>query len=114
MGESMEQRVRMAFEIREMGVRSIPINILTPIPGTPLENMERLDPMEILRTISVFRFVIPDGSLRYAGGRNALGEWQRKGFKTGISAVMVGNYLTTPGNKISDDIEMIKGIGFEV
>jgi biotin synthase len=114
MGEGLEQRVKMAFEIRDLGVRSIPLNILTPIPGTPLENMERLDPMEILRTISVFRFVIPDASLRYAGGRNAFGEWQRKGFRAGISAVMVGNYLTTPGNKIVDDLKMIKGLGFEV
>ena len=114
LGEHMEQRVKMAFEIREMGVKSIPINILTPIPGTPLENMEKLDPIVILRTISVFRFVIPDASLRFAAGRNALGKLQHKGFRAGISAVMVGNFLTTPGNRISDDIEMIKDLGFVV
>lgn len=114
MGEDMGHRVKMAFEIRDLGVRSIPINILTPIRGTPMENMEKPDPLEVLRTIAVFRFVIPDGSIRYAGGRNILGQWQWKGFRAGISAVMVGNYLTTPGNKVSDDLEMIRGLGFEV
>lgn len=114
MGESMEQRIKMAFEINELGVKFIPINILNPIKGTPLEKAEKLNPIEILKTFSIFRFIIPNGSIRYAGGRNALGELQGVGLKAGVDGVMVGNYLTTVGNKISDDIRMIKGLGLEV
>ncbi|WP_333871544.1 biotin synthase BioB [Desulforamulus putei] len=114
MGESMEQRIKMAFEIRELGITSIPINILNPIKGTPLEQVEKIEPLEIIKTISMFRLIIPYASIRYAGGRNALGELQQKGFMAGINAVMVGNYLTTVGNKIADDVKMIQEIGLEV
>lgn len=111
MGESMHQRIKMAFEIRELGIKSLPINILNPIEGTPFENAKRLTPLEILRTISIFRLIIPYASIRYAGGRISLGEYQSKGFKAGINAMMVGNYLTTVGNSISDDINMIQSMG---
>ncbi len=114
MGESMKQRIKMAFELRELGIRSIPINILTPIKGTPLEHVEKIEPLEILKTISLFRLIISDASIRYAGGRNALGELQRKGFMAGINGVMVGNYLTTVGNTVSNDVEMIREIGLEL
>ncbi|SHE67936.1 biotin synthase [Desulforamulus putei DSM 12395] len=114
MGESMEQRIKMAFEIRELGITSIPINILNPIKGTPLEQVEKIEPLEIIKTISMFRLIIPYASIRYAGGRNALGELQQKGFMAGINAVMVGNYLTTVGNTIADDVKMIQEIGLEV
>jgi biotin synthase len=114
MGEDMEHRIKMAFEIRELGIRSVPINILNPIKGTPLENTKMLQPSEILRTISIFRLIMPYASIRYAGGRISLGEHQTQGFKAGINAMMVGNYLTTTGNKISDDLEMIRSMGLEV
>lgn len=114
MGESMEQRIKMAFEIREMGITSIPINILSPIKGTPLEHIEKIEPMEVLKTISLFRLITPYASIRYAGGRKALGELQQKGFMAGINAAMVGNYLTTVGNTISDDVKMIREIGLEI
>ena len=111
MGENMKQRIKMAFEIRELGIKSVPINILNPIKGTPMENSERLKPIEILRTISIFRLIMPYATIRYAGGRISLGEYQTKGFKSGINAMMVGNYLTTVGNKISDDLKMLQSIG---
>lgn len=114
MGESFEDRINMAFEIKELGVKSIPINILNPIKGTPLENLKPLEPQEILKTMAVFRFIIPDSFIRYAGGRSALGELQRQGLKAGVNAALVGNYLTTVGNKISEDIQMIKEEGLEV
>ncbi len=114
MGESLKQRIKMAFEIRELGITSIPINILNPIKGTPLEHAEKIEPLEIVKTISLFRLIIPHSSIRYAGGRNALGELQQKGFMAGINGVMVGNYLTTVGNTISDDVKMIREIGLEV
>lgn len=114
MGESMEQRIKMAFEIRELGIKSVPINILNPIKGTPMENVKRLKPIEILRTIAIFRLIMPYATIRYAGGRLSLGEYQSKGFKSGVNAMMVGNYLTTVGNKIADDIKMIQSIGLSV
>ncbi len=114
LGENMTQRIRMAFEIKALGVNSVPINILNPISGTPLENMDRLQPEEILRSIAIFRFILPEAAIRYAGGRVALGEFQKNGLKAGINAVMVGNYLTTTGNKIADDLKMIKELGFEI
>ena len=114
MGESMEQRIKMAFEIRELGVKSVPINVLNPIKGTPFENVRSLSPDEILRTIALFRLIMPYAHIRYAGGRMCLGEHQSKGFKAGVSAMLVGNYLTTVGNKISDDLEMIQRMGLEI
>lgn len=113
MGESMEQRIKMAFEIRELGMKSIPLNILNPVKGTPLENTRGLKPVEVLRTISFFRLIIPYADIRYAGGRISLGKHQAQGFKAGINAMMVGNYLTTTGNKIIDDLKMIRSMGLE-
>ena len=114
MGESMEQRIKMAFEIRDLGIKSVPINILTPVKGTPLQDIKVLQPYEILRTIAIFRLIMPYSSIRYAGGRRALGEHQSVGFKAGINAMMVGNYLTTTGNKISDDLKMIQSVGLKI
>lgn len=114
MGETLEDRINMAFEIKAMGVKSIPINILNPIKGTPLENVEKLDPKDILKTMAIYRFILPDGFIRYAGGRGGLGELQKLGFKAGINAALVGNYLTTIGNKIIEDVRMIQEEGLEV
>lgn len=114
MGESMEQRIKMAFEIRDLGIKSVPINILTPVKGTPLQNIKVLQPYEILRTIAIFRLIMPYASIRYAGGRKALGEYQSTGFNAGINAMMIGNYLTTTGNKISDDLKMIQSVGLKI
>ena len=114
MGETMEDRIDMAFELKNLGVKSVPVNILSPIKGTPLENAPVIEGEEILRTIAIFRFVIPDGFIRYAGGRNALGELQNLGFKAGVNAALVGNYLTTVGNTISEDIKAIINMGLEV
>ncbi|KAB2952124.1 biotin synthase BioB [Heliorestis acidaminivorans] len=114
MGETMEDRLKMAFELRELAVQSIPINILNPIKGTPLENMPILSPEEILKTIALFRLVIPYSTIRYAGGRSALGEEQKKGFQAGVNAALVGNFLTTLGKSIDEDIKMIKDAGLEV
>lgn len=114
MGERIEDRLNMAFDIKDLGVKSIPINILNPIKGTPLENADKISPMEVLKTMAVYRFIIPDAFIRYAGGRIILGEKQNIGFRAGVNAALVGNYLTTVGNKIVEDIEMIKNEGFEI
>ncbi len=114
MGESLQQRIRMAFEVRELGVKSIPINILSPLKGTPLENAQKLAPEEVLKTFAIFRFIIPEASIRYAGGRGSLENFQRIGLKAGIDGVMVGNYLTTTGNEINKDLKMIEELEREI
>ncbi|PKM94648.1 MAG: biotin synthase BioB [Firmicutes bacterium HGW-Firmicutes-1] len=114
MGESMEQRLKMAFEIKALNIKSIPVNVLNPISGTPLGEQKVLEAKEILKIMAVFRFILPDGYIRYAGGRKALGELQSKGLEAGVNAALVGNYLTTIGNNISEDLKMLSEAGFEV
>ncbi|MFZ5969382.1 MAG: biotin synthase BioB [Bacillota bacterium] len=114
MGETVEDRVKMAFEIRDLDIKSVPINILNPIKGTPLGELQPLSPVEALKTMALYRFVIPDCYIRYAGGRMLLGELQKIGFKAGVNAALVGNYLTTIGSKIADDIELLKCEGLEI
>ncbi|SHK24809.1 biotin synthase [Caminicella sporogenes DSM 14501] len=114
LGESLEDRVKMAFEIKELGVKSIPINVLNPIKGTPLEDKEILHPFEILKTMAVYRYIIPDSYIRYAGGRMAIKDKQNIGFKAGVNAALVGNYLTTIGSDINKDKKMILCEGLEI
>jgi len=114
LGETFEQRIKMAFEIRDLEVKSIPINILTPVKGTPFEKNVPLSPDEVIKTIAFYRIIIPDADIRYAAGRNMLGIEQKKGFLSGISGAMVGDFLTTTGNAINDDISMIKEFGLEI
>lgn len=114
MGETLRDRIDMAFELKELGIRSIPINVLKPVPGTPYADMSILEPDEILRTMAIYRLILPKSFIRYAGGRMALGDQQEEGFRAGVNAALVGNYLTTVGNKISDDIEMVSRLGFDL
>ena len=114
MGETMAQRIEMAFELRDLGIESIPINILNPINGTPMQHFQVLPAHDILKTIAMFKLINPNATIRFAGGRNAIPDSGKKGFLSGVSGCMVGNLLTTCGNKIKDDIEMIKELGFEV
>ncbi|MBN2165938.1 MAG: biotin synthase BioB [Marinilabiliaceae bacterium] len=114
MGETIEQRIEMAITLREIGVDSIPINILNPIEGTALQGRVRLTDEEILTTIALFRFINPKAHIRFAGGRNLIMHIQDKALKAGISAALVGDYLTTIGTKIDDDKELFTKVGFEV
>lgn len=98
MGEDASQRVEMAFAIRDIGPDSVPINILHPIPGTRLQQQKPLLGEEILRTISVFRIILPDTVLKLAGGRERAMEGKEQlGYKAGINSLLAGNYLTTKG-----------------
>ncbi len=114
MGESREDRVDMAIELRDLNVVSIPINVLMPIKGTPLENVDRLTEEEILKTIAIFRLVNPKAQIRLAAGRNYMRGFGEKAFRGGANATITGNLLTTCGNKIKDDKKLIKGLGLEV
>jgi biotin synthase len=112
MGETMEDRIELAFELWEIGVQSIPVNILTPIAGTPFAELEPLPAEEILTTIALFRFINPDAVIRIAGGRQQLGTDQYRCFSAGANGAIVGNYLTTTGSSITQDIEELQKMGF--
>lgn len=112
LGESFEQRLELAFELRELEVLSIPLNILTPIPGTPLGKLSLLSVGEVLTGIAMFRFINPQAVVRLAGGRAQLGDEQYRCFQAGANGAMVGNYLTTAGNSIAEDLQMIESLGF--
>ena len=114
MGESIEDRVDLAVTLRDLEIMSIPVNALMPIKGTPLENAKDLTEEDILRTIAMFRFVNPTANIRLAAGRNLLTGFGESAFKAGANATITGNLLTTCGNKIKDDKEMINKLGLEV
>lgn len=114
LGETPLDRIKMAFELRNLGVFSVPINILTQIKGTPLEKIDDVEPKEILKTIAIYRFILPTVYLRYAGGRVKLGDLQEKGIKAGINSALTGNFLTTTGTTIESDKKMIRRNGYEL
>ena len=112
MGETWEDRIDMAITLSELGIKSIPINILRPIPGTPLEHQAALSEDEILRTIAIFRYINPTAMVRLAAGRNSMEHSGEQAFRSGANAAITGDMLTTSGNRISEDQEMLASMGF--
>lgn len=107
LGESLEQRVELALTLRDLEVDSVPLNFLNPIPGTPLERNCDLTPMDCLRAIALFRYVLPDRRISVCGGReHNLRDYQSWIFMAGASGTMVGNYLTTSGRNRDTDLQM--------
>ena len=93
----------------------MPINILNPRPGTPLENTPPVPPLEIIKTIAVFRFVLPGATIKIAGGRERnLGDFQGLALRAGANGMIIGGYLTTSGRKVEDDINMARQAGFHI
>ena len=112
MGESWEDRIDMAVSLAEVGVDSIPINALMPIKGTPLENLESLTEDEILRIIAMFRYINPEADIRLAAGRALMKNDGEMAFKSGASATITGNMLTTvAAATIQSDRKMLQNIG---
>ncbi|MDR0980953.1 MAG: biotin synthase BioB [Methanocalculaceae archaeon] len=112
LGETIEDRIDMALDLRALGIRSVPINILTPIPGTPLENAVPLSCSEVKRIVALYRFLLPDAYLRLAGGRGLLPDRGCELFLSGANAAISGDMLTTAGVSLRDDQEMIRDLGF--
>ena len=111
MGESYKDRIDFAFEIKNLKVQSVPVNILMPIKGTPFENLQVLSNEEILRTFAVFRFIMPSQVIRCAAGRKNLGNNGEKAFLSGANALISGDFLTTSGSTSEEDINMLKKLG---
>jgi biotin synthase len=114
MGETRADRCDLAFALKEIGANVVPINILNPIPGTPFEKVSPLPPLEILKTIACFRFILPRQEIMIAGGRTGnLRDLQSMIFMAGASALMVGNYLTTLNQSVEKDLQMLRDLGLD-
>ncbi len=113
LGETMEDRIDMVLELRELGVLSIPVNMLNPIKGTPFENNKLLTNDEMCRIVAVFRFLIPNAAIRLAGGRGLLEDKGEKCFLSGANAAISGDMLTTSGITIKEDMELLEKIGYK-
>ncbi|VAX22263.1 Biotin synthase [hydrothermal vent metagenome] len=115
LGESCEQRVELAFTLKELDVDSVPLNFLNPREGTKLERAKPLEAFEILKIISAYRLIMPTKDIKVAGGREVnLRDLQSLIFAAGANSAMVGGYLTTSGRKSSHDLAMIKDLGLTV
>ena len=108
LGETMEDRIDMYMDIAALGIKSMPVNFLTPIPGTPYADMTPLGEEEQLR------FIRPDGFVRIAAGRNTMKDHGRKIFMSGANAAISGDMLTTAGVTIREDLAMLAELGYEV
>jgi biotin synthase len=115
LGETWRDRIDMAMTLREIGVDSLPVNFLVPIPGTPLQARDRLTAAEALRIIALCRFILPRTAIKVCGGREAiLDERQPELFSAGATGAMLGNYLTTPGRPPDEDLAMVAVLGLTV
>jgi len=114
MGETNAQRIELAESLRQLGVESVPLNFLNPGKGTPMGDREPMQPLEILRAIATFRYMLPKAEIRIAGGRQFLGDMQSMIFMAGASGVMIGDYLTTKGRQPEDDLRMFDQLNLQV
>lgn len=114
LGETMEDRIDMVLTARGLGVKSIPVNLLNPIPGTPYEKRKILTNDELCRTAAIFRFLIPEGNIRLAGGRGLIGDQGERCFGSGANAAISGDMLTTAGITVESDKKLLKRLGYEV
>ncbi|MDP2939193.1 MAG: biotin synthase BioB [Candidatus Omnitrophota bacterium] len=115
LGESEIERLKLGFILKELDVDCIPLNFLNPIPGTRLENNLKPKPLELLKMVAIYRFIHPKKEIKICGGReNNLKRSQAMIFKAGADSIIIGGYLTTRGNPVEKDLEMIKSLGLEV
>ncbi len=113
-GESFEDRIDLAFSLKKLDIKSVPVNMLSPVKGTPYGSNERISEEDFKRTIAIFRFILPDSFIRLAGGRGIMSDSGYSLFNSGANATITGDMLTTAGISIEQDIEKIKEMGFEI
>ncbi len=113
LGETCEDRIDMALTLRELQVKSVPVNMLNPIAGTPLAGSQRLTAEDMRRIVAVYRFLLPDAAIRLAGGRGLLADKGASCFTSGANAVISGDMLTTSGYTVETDMEMIHRLGYQ-
>lgn len=114
LGETPEDRIDMALTLRELGIKSVPVNMLNPIPGTPLAENTKLTSEDMRRIVAVYRFILPDASIRLAGGRGLMEDKGKACFLSGANAAISGDMLTTAGITVETDMNMLKELGYEV
>ncbi|MBI5557563.1 MAG: biotin synthase BioB [Deltaproteobacteria bacterium] len=111
LGESEADRVSLALTLEELRVDSVPLNILIPLPGTPMQDVKPLGIHEILRAISLFRLILPGVPLRLAAGReSALRDFMSSAFMAGADGMMIGGYLTQRGRSATEDQQFVAAI----
>lgn len=113
LGETPEDRIDMAMTLRELGIKSVPVNMLNPIPGTPFENHAPLTKEDMRRIVAVYRFILPAADIRLAGGRGLLDDKGRSCFMSGANAAISGDMLTTAGITTKTDMALLKELGYE-
>lgn len=113
LGESMEDRIELALMERELGVKSIPVNVLNPIKDSPFEDQKPMTNEEFCRTVAVFRFLLPDASIRLAAGRIYLADHGKRALSSGANAAITGDFLMTGGMSIDSDMAMAKELGYK-
>lgn len=115
LGESREQRIEFAVELAALNPAEVPINFLNPRPGTPFADYALVDAAEAIRTLALFRLALPKTTIRYAGGREiTLGDLQSLGLQAGVNGMITGNYLTTLGQTIEQDLAMLDDLKMSV
>lgn len=116
MGETPKDRIDLAFDLKKIKAECVPINILNPRPGTPLEHVQTsITPMEAIQYIAIYRLILPTSTIKIAGGREVnLRDLQAIAMQAGANGLILGNYLTTMGRNPARDIQMLKDLGFEV
>lgn len=112
LGETMEDRIDMCLDLRELGVKSTPVNVLNAIPGTPFAELPQLTNDEFCRIVAIYRFINPLAYIRLAGGRGILGDDGERAFKSGANATITDDMLTTAGVNSCKDFELVKRLGF--
>lgn len=113
-GETLDQVLELALELQTLDVDAVPVNFLTPIPGTPMENQAPLGPLTCLKIIALMRYALPDKDILVCGGRTLnLGPLAPQVFAAGANGIMTGNYLTTEGNQLDADLKLLNTLGLE-
>ncbi|OGF53437.1 MAG: biotin synthase BioB [Candidatus Firestonebacteria bacterium RIFOXYC2_FULL_39_67] len=111
LGESVRDRIDMAFALKELDVDSVPLNILVPIKGTKLENRKIMKPLDVIRTIALFRIILGNRIIKLAAGRESvLKDFQALGFMAGANGMMIGGYLTIKGRDAKDDLKLAEDV----